>query len=290
MLKTTDAPCRALGQACPHGYSNFIRGPVQHVSERRYEVVKIVSEAQLPRLSCPAVRGKWTASMAAAAAAGSAAALQDTELPNAVAQRELSEDLFAEVLSRLDASAGAANRQTERHTDRPSKRASRSGCASDSSQACEDCTEKSCTEASPPSSAQTSQLGDAQQESAIRRLIASGRAKDAADMIEVVHERLDGATVELLRGEICLAQSQMSEASACFMALLGSDPENQRALRAIAEIHRRNDDLESCFAVRLRAFSHAHQRVRTTERQVDSQCFPSRVDISRLPCSALRHP
>ena len=89
-----------------------------------------------------------------------------------------------------------------------------------------------------------------QQVDAVRRLSKSGRCLDAFDMLDACKGSLPGVTQETLRGEIYLAQSKLSEASACFMAVLGEHAHDELALRALAEIHRRNDDLESAFLVR----------------------------------------
>jgi hypothetical protein len=85
---------------------------------------------------------------------------------------------------------------------------------------------------------------------AVRGLIAAGRCQDATDMISTIQGRIGGTLVDLLRGEVFLAQSRISEASACFLAILGEDPMNERALKAITEIHRRNEDIDSCYLVR----------------------------------------
>jgi hypothetical protein len=95
----------------------------------------------------------------------------------------------------------------------------------------------------------------AQHEETVRRLIASGRCKDANDMIESLQGCFTATCADLLRGEVFLEQSRLSEASACFMAILREEPKNERALRAVAELHRRNEDLESCYAVRARSRS-----------------------------------
>jgi hypothetical protein len=56
--------------------------------------------------------------------------------------------------------------------------------------------------------------------------------------------------LERLRGETYLSESKCSEASACFMALLGENPDDTDALKAVADLHKRSGDLYRALEVR----------------------------------------
>ena len=87
-------------------------------------------------------------------------------------------------------------------------------------------------------------------EQAIRRLIATDRCQDAAGLLQRAAGTLDACTADVLRGEIFVAKGRLSEASSCFLAILTDHPAHEGALHAIAEVHRQNEDLDSCVAVR----------------------------------------
>lgn len=86
----------------------------------------------------------------------------------------------------------------------------------------------------------------------VNRLCAASREQDALELLDELRGSSKLGTVEadVLRGEVCLAQGRVSEASACFLAVLSEAPGEESALCALGRLHQRNNDLDGAYQVR----------------------------------------
>ena len=77
----------------------------------------------------------------------------------------------------------------------------------------------------------------------VRRLVANGRNDDARDLVSQLKDSREGsASLELLLSEIYIAESRLSDATACIMALLGKNPENPATLQSLVKLYRTSGD------------------------------------------------
>ena len=87
----------------------------------------------------------------------------------------------------------------------------------------------------------------------VRRLLAQGRCCDAHELVrELKDARPNSDTPDLLLSEIFLSESNISEASACIMALLGRSPMNPAALKALVKLYESSGDIVKALDVRPR--------------------------------------
>lgn len=87
----------------------------------------------------------------------------------------------------------------------------------------------------------------------VRRLIGSGRTDDARNLLENLKSSTDASSeIELLLGELLLAEGKVSDATACFLGMLADNPNCVSALKAVAQLHKRSGDLERAAEVRRR--------------------------------------
>jgi predicted Zn-dependent protease len=85
----------------------------------------------------------------------------------------------------------------------------------------------------------------------VRRLISSGRSADARELVHELKEaRPHSDTPEVMLSEIYLSESNLSDASACIMALLGRNPKNTAALRALVKLYDASGDIVKALDVR----------------------------------------
>lgn len=84
----------------------------------------------------------------------------------------------------------------------------------------------------------------------VRRLFSSGRTDDARSLLEDLRNSTDAIEdVELLLGELLLAEGKVSEAAACFLGMLADNPSCVPALKAVAQLHKRSGDLQRAVQV-----------------------------------------
>ena len=86
----------------------------------------------------------------------------------------------------------------------------------------------------------------------VNRLCAASREDDALQLLDELRgsSKLSVAQADVLRGEVCLAQGRVSEASACFLAVLSEAPGNEAALCALGRLHQRSSDVDGAYKVR----------------------------------------
>eukprot|EP00892_Ulva_mutabilis_P003757 jgi/Ulvmu1/1753/UM117_0030.1 len=95
----------------------------------------------------------------------------------------------------------------------------------------------------------------------VRRLVGSGRIEDARSLLEELKNSTDASDdIELLLGELLLAEGKVSEATACFLGMLADNPSCVPALKAVAQLHRRSGDLERAAEVAQKLFAIATDR------------------------------
>lgn len=111
-------------------------------------------------------------------------------------------------------------------------------------------------EASPSCASASDGLADACRQCSalevaqVRRLSSSGRTEDARNLLDELRNSTDASEeIELLLGELLLAEGKISEATACFLGMLADNPNCVPALKAVIQLHRRTGDLERAVEV-----------------------------------------
>lgn len=85
----------------------------------------------------------------------------------------------------------------------------------------------------------------------VRRLVAHKRYDDARELVMQLRDAREGSdTLELLLSEVYIAESRLSDATACVMALLGKNPENPATLQALVKLYRSSGDVAKALEVR----------------------------------------
>lgn len=88
----------------------------------------------------------------------------------------------------------------------------------------------------------------------VRRLFSSGRTEDARSLLDDIKSSTDAVEeIELLLGELLLAEGKVSEATACFLGMLADNPSCVPALKAVTQLHKRSGDLQRAVQVRGRS-------------------------------------
>jgi predicted Zn-dependent protease len=87
----------------------------------------------------------------------------------------------------------------------------------------------------------------------VRRLLANQRFDDARELVLQLRDTREGSdTLELLLSEIYIAESKISDATACVMALLGKNPDDPATLQALVKLYRTSGGVAKALEVRCR--------------------------------------